>query len=50
MKILSTRSLKVTEKMYHYEFTKVSKGKERLFCPDRTSGEWEAYCDDLLTL
>jgi hypothetical protein len=36
----------VTEKMYHYEFPKVSKGKETLSCPDRSSGSWEAYCDN----
>jgi len=36
----------VTETMYHYEFSKVSKGKETLNCPDRSSGTWEVHCDN----
>jgi hypothetical protein len=37
----------VTEKMYHYEFPKVSKGKQTFSCPDRSSGDgYETYCDN----
>jgi hypothetical protein len=36
----------VTQKMYHYEFPKLSPGKETFGCPDRSSGSWEVYCDD----
>jgi hypothetical protein len=37
----------VTQKMYHFEFPKVSRGKETFGCPDRSSGsEWEVYCDN----
>merc|ERR1719502_643505 len=36
----------VTQKMYHYEFPKLSPGKEKFPCPDRSNGEWETYCDN----
>jgi hypothetical protein len=36
----------VTHTMYHYEFPKLSPGKEKISCPDRSSGEWEVYCDN----
>jgi hypothetical protein len=36
----------VTETMYHFEFPKVSKGKETLSCPDKSSGSWDVYCDN----